>query len=126
MSWLLGYASFQVSFRFGEDPSWHPGLLSLLSCAVWWPRKHAYPGHHLWLIRVGPASEGEVSGSRGGADCAMLGQESHRSMGRDLCPSLLLCPDFLEDLDGVGTTQPIFLSFCLCDGILRPEPYLSS
>lgn len=46
-------------------------------------------------------------------------QESHGDLwggGVSLCQLLQLYPDFLEDLDGVGTTQPIFLSFYLCEG----------
>lgn len=41
-----------------------------------------YPGHYLWLIRVGPAIEGEAPGPCGGAAHAMLGTgEPWRSMG---------------------------------------------
>lgn len=66
MSWLLGYASFPSKLQIWGGSSWHPGLLSLLSWGVWWPRKDTYPGHHLWLLMVGPSLEGGASGSCGG------------------------------------------------------------
>lgn len=58
-----------------------------------------------------------------GADHAVLGPQ--RSM-EGICVELLqlelllnYCPDFLEDLDGVGIIQSIVLCFCLYERTMK-------
>lgn len=102
---LLAGLPSRVSFSLGEG---HPGILAdllvELGCLV---AKEGQIFGTSPVANQGPVPEGGASGSHAGLADQGLG--SRRSMDGTCDKSLQLCPDFPEDLDGVGVVQPIFL-----------------